>query len=148
MKVCMYRPDIAGNVGTIIRLAACMGLEVDIIEPCGFPFNIEQIRRSGMDYIEYTKINRYVSFEDFKEKNKNSRIILLSTKAKQSYTTFKFQENDILMVGRESAGVPDEVHNAVDSEVLIPMKNNMRSINVAISLAMVLGEAMRQTDLF
>jgi tRNA (cytidine/uridine-2'-O-)-methyltransferase len=147
MKIALYQPDIAGNVGTIIRLAACMGLDVDIIEPCGFPFSIEKIRRSGMDYIEYVKITRYGSFKEFRTANKNFRIILLTTKATKIYTEFKFKEKDILMVGRESAGVPETIHKSVDARVLIPMKQNFRSLNVAISLAMVLGEGLRQTVL-
>ena len=146
MKVALYEPDIAGNVGTIIRLCACIGLELDVIEPCGFPFDDQKMRRSAMDYFDLVKINRYDDFEDFKNKNSNNRIILLSTKASESYVRFEFQENDILMVGRESAGVPDFVHNNTDARVLIPMKTGFRSLNVAISLAMVLGEALRQTD--
>jgi len=148
MKIALYQPDIAGNVGTMIRLSACMGLDLDIIEPCGFPFSKEKIKRSGMDYINYVNITRYNSFEEFQVKNKNLRIVLLTTKSSLPYMEFKFQKNDILMVGRESAGVPESVHQAVDGRVLIPMKKDFRSINVAISLAMVLGEGMRQTGLF
>ena len=144
MKVALYQPDIAGNVGTIIRMCACLGLDLDIIEPCGFPFNREQIKKSGLDYIDSVNITRYVSFDEFREKNKNSRIILMSTKASQNYRKFNFQKDDILLAGRESAGVPEHVHNASDARVLIPMANGMRSLNVAISIAMVLGEGLRQ----
>jgi len=144
MKIALYQPDIAGNVGTIIRLGACMGIDIDIIEPCGFPFNKEKIRRSGMDYIDYVKITRYSSFKDFQEKNKGSRIVLLTTKASQPYTDFKFRKNDILMAGRETAGVPESVHKAVDARILIPMQKGMRSLNVAISVAIVVGEGIRQ----
>lgn len=147
MKVAMYEPDIAGNVGTIIRMCACLGLDLDIIEPCGFPFNREKIKKSGLDYIDKVKITRYASFEEFKEINKDYRIILLTTKASVEYTTFKFQDNDILLVGRESAGVPDKVHNSVDGRVVIKMQENTRCLNVAISLAMVVGEALRQIKL-
>lgn len=147
MKVAMYEPDIAGNVGTIIRMCACLGLDLDIIEPCGFPFNREKIKKSGLDYIDKVKITRYASFDEFKEINKGYRIILLTTKASVEYTTFQFQENDILMVGRESAGVPDTVHNSVDGRVIIKMQENTRCLNVAISLAMVVGEALRQIKL-
>lgn len=147
MKVAMYEPDIAGNVGTIIRMCACLGLDLDIIEPCGFPFNREKIKKSGLDYIDKVKITRYTSFEEFKETNKDYRIILLTTKASVEYTTFKFQDNDILLVGRESAGVPDKVHNSVDGRVVIKMQENTRCLNVAISLAMVVGEALRQIKL-
>ena len=148
MKIALYQPDIAGNVGTIMRLSACLDLELNIIEPCGFPFTEEKIKRSAMDYFEHVKIKRYSSFQELKDDNKNSRIILLSTKASTNYTDFKFLESDILMVGRESAGVPDEIHNSVDGRVIIPMKNNMRCLNVAISLSIVLGEAMRQCNLY
>ena len=147
MKVAMYEPDIAGNVGTIIRMCACLGLDLDIIEPCGFPFNREKIKKSGLDYIDKVKITRYASFDEFKEINKDYRIILLTTKASVEYTTFQFQDNDILMVGRESAGVPDTVHNSVDGMVVIRMQENTRCLNVAISLAMVVGEALRQIKL-
>ena len=147
MKVAMYEPDIAGNVGTIIRMCACLGLDLDIIEPCGFPFNREKIKKSGLDYIDRVKITRYASFDEFKEINKDYRIILLTTKASVEYTTFQFQNNDILLVGRESAGVPDKVHNSVDGRVVIKMQENTRCLNVAISLAMVVGEALRQIKL-
>lgn len=147
MKVAMYEPDIAGNVGTIIRMCACLGLDLDIIEPCGFPFNREKIKKSGLDYIDKVKITRYASFDEFKEINKDYRIILLTTKASVEYTTFQFQDNDILMVGRESAGVPDTVHNSVDGRVIIRMQENTRCLNVAISLAMAVGEALRQIKL-
>ena len=147
MKVAMYEPDIAGNVGTIIRMCACLGLDLDIIEPCGFPFNREKIKKSGLDYIDKVKITRYTSFDEFKEINKDYRIILLTTKASVEYTTFQFQDNDILMVGRESAGVPDKVHDSVDGRVVIKMQENTRCLNVAISLAMVVGEALRQIKL-
>ena len=146
MKVALYEPDIAGNVGTIIRMCACLGLDLDIIEPCGFPFNKEKIKKSGLDYIDKVKITRYVSFDEFKEKNKDSRIVLLTTKAYVEYTSYKFNENDILMVGRESAGVPENVHNSVDGRVVIKMQENTRCLNVAISLAMVVGEALRQIN--
>jgi len=146
MKIALYQPDVAGNVGTIIRLAACMGMDVDIIEPCGFPFSLDKIKRSGMDYIEHVKIVRYDSFEDFKKQNVASRILLLTTKGNQKYTEFKFQKNDILMVGRESAGVPDNIHKSVDARLVIPMKNQMRSLNVAVSLSMVVGEALHQLN--
>ena len=147
MKIALYQPDIAGNVGTIMRLSACFDLELNIIEPCGFPFTEEKIKRSAMDYFQYVKLKRYSSFQELKDNNKDSRIILLSTKASVKYTDFKFKDSDILMVGRESAGVPDDIHNTVDGRVLIPMKNNMRCLNVAVSLSVVLGEAMRQCEL-
>lgn len=146
MKVALYQPDIAGNVGTMIRMCACLGLDMDIIEPCGFPFNREKIKKSGLDYIDKVKITRYSSFEEFKEQNRGSRILLLTTKSSIEYTKFEFRKDDILMVGRESAGVPESVHNAVDGRIVIKMKEGTRCLNVAISLAMVVGEAVRQTN--
>ena len=146
MKVALYQPDIAGNVGTMIRMCACLGLDMEIIEPCGFPFNREKIKKSGLDYIDKVKITRYSSFEEFKEQNKGSRILLLTTKSSVEYTKFEFRKDDILMVGRESAGVPESVHNAVDGRIVIKMKEGTRCLNVAISLAMVVGEAVRQTN--
>lgn len=147
MKVLLYQPDIAGNVGTIIRMCACLGLDLDIIEPCGFPFNREKIKKSGLDYIDKVKITRHPSFDEYKNQNIGSRIVLLTTKASVEYTKFDFKQNDILMVGRESAGVPEEVHQAVDGRVVIKMQDNTRCLNVAISLAMVVGEALRQIGL-
>lgn len=144
MKVLLYQPDIAGNVGTIIRMCACLGLDLDIIEPCGFPFNKEKIKKSGLDYIEKVNITRYSSFDEYQKLNKNRRIVLLTTKASVNYLKFNFAKDDILMVGRESAGVPDEIHNSVNNRVVIEMKNDARCLNVAISLAIVVGEALRQ----
>lgn len=141
MKIALYQPDIAGNVGTIIRTCACLDLCLDIIEPCGFPFDEGKIRRSAMDYYDYVKINRFSSFEEFRDYNKNFRIVLLTTKSPTNYYNFKFQENDVLLAGRESAGVPHEIHQSVDARVVIPMKNDMRCLNVAVSLSMVVGWA-------
>ena len=149
MKILLYQPDIAGNVGTIMRMAVCFDLELNIIEPCGFPFDEDKIlKRSAMDYMKNVKLKRYSSFEEFKKNNENCRIVLLTTKSSVPYYDFKFQENDVIMVGRESAGVPDEIHNAVNDRLLIPMKNDARCLNVAISLAIVVGEALRQCELF
>lgn len=149
MQIALYQPDIAGNVGTLIRLAACTDVTLNIIEPCGFPFNEKKIKRSGMDYIKHINLVRHDSFEDFMQKakseNPDARVILLTTKAEKSYVDFEFKPNDILLAGRECAGVPQEVVDACDSGVIIPMKNDMRCLNVAISVAMVLGEGLRQT---
>lgn len=145
MKVLLYQPDIAGNVGTIIRMCACLGLDLDIIEPCGFPFNREQIKKSGLDYVDKVKITRYDSFDEYLEIHKNNRIVLLTTKASINYLDFEFKDADILMVGRESAGVPESVHNRVGGRVVTKMQENARCLNVAMSLAMVVGEAIRQT---
>lgn len=149
MKILLYQPDIAGNVGTIIRMAVCFDIELNIIEPCGFPFDEDKIvKRSAMDYFKFVKLKRYDSFESFKESNKDCRIILLTTKSSIPYYDFKFEENDVIMVGRESAGVPEEIHNKVDKRLLIPMKNGARCLNVAVSLSIVVGECLKQCKLY
>ena len=149
MKILLYQPDIAGNVGTIIRMAVCFDIELNIIEPCGFPFDEDKIvKRSAMDYFKFVKLKRYDSFESFKENNKDCRIILLTTKSSIPYYDFKFEENDVIMVGRESAGVPEEIHNKVDKRLLIPMKNGARCLNVAVSLSIVVGECLKQCKLY
>lgn len=149
MKILLYQPDIAGNVGTIIRMAVCFDIELNIIEPCGFPFDEDKIvKRSAMDYFKFVKLKRYDSFESFKENNKDCRIILLTTKSSMPYYDFKFEENDVIMVGRESAGVPEEIHNNVDNRLLIPMKNGARCLNVAVSLSIVVGECLKQCKLY
>ena len=148
MEIALYQPDIAPNVGTIIRLGACMGASVHIIEPCGFPFGTKDLRRSVMDYKDIADVHRHNSWEDFVESTKGQRKVLLTTRASKPYTDFTFENNDILLLGRESAGVPEDVHEIVDGRVLIPMQQGARSINVALSASMVLGEALRQTDGF
>jgi tRNA (cytidine/uridine-2'-O-)-methyltransferase len=148
VKILLYQPDIAGNVGTIVRLCACLDLELNVIEPCGFPFDDNKFKRAGMDYIDFVKINRFSSFGGFKIENPNSRVILLTTKAKTSFTDFSFKKDDALMVGRETAGVPDDIHNLVDDRIIIPMKNDMRCLNVVVSLSMVLSVAMHDCGLF
>ena len=148
MRLALYQPEIPQNAGTMIRMAACFGLPVDIIEPCGFIFDDRRFERAGMDYLKETEINRYVSFDAYLEEKPQGRLILLTTKSSLPYTRFQFEKDDILLMGRESAGVPEEVHKQADRRVLIPMKKQMRSLNVAISCGIVLGEAMRQTGLF
>ncbi len=150
MRLALYEPDIPQNAGTMLRLAACMGVPVDIIEPCGFVFGDRQMRRAGMDYLDLVEIAQYASWAKFIESRANlgGRLVLLSTRSEQSYTDFRFKSDDILIVGRESAGVPESVHEAVDARLRIPMLPNLRSLNVAISAAMVLGEALRQTSGF
>jgi tRNA (cytidine/uridine-2'-O-)-methyltransferase len=140
----LYEPDQAGNVGTLLRLGACMNVKVHIIEPCGFPFSDKALKRSGMDYVDHVDIQTYIDWNDFREKNNTNRVILLTTKTTQSYTDFKFQKNDMLLLGSESAGVPEFVHEAVDEKVTIKMYGTMRSLNIAIAGAMVLGETVRQ----
>ena len=150
MIIALYEPDIPQNAGTILRLGACLGVEVHFVGPAAFPANERTFRRAGLDYIDRVKVKDHISFTSFEQwrKKEGRRIVLLSTKAETPYIDFLFHESDILMCGRESAGVPDEVHNAVDARVLIPMQPGLRSLNVAVSLAIVLGEALRQTNAF
>ncbi|BCG86277.1 tRNA (cytidine(34)-2'-O)-methyltransferase [Mesorhizobium sp. 113-3-9] len=146
LRIALYQPDIAGNTGTILRFAACLGLGVDIIEPAGFPLSDKALKRAGMDYLEMAALTRHVDWQAFEDWRKASahRLVLLSTKATTAYTGFTFADGDILLFGRESAGVPDPVHQAADARLTIPMQGTARSINVALSVAMVAGEAIRQ----
>lgn len=148
MHLALFEPDIPQNAGALIRLGACLGVPVDIIEPCGFLWSEAKLRRAGMDYIDHAEITRHSSWKSFQAARARGRLILLTTKAAEPYTAFAFQPSDILLVGRESAGVPDEVHAAADARLIIPMCPGLRSINVALSAAMVLGEALRQTHGF
>lgn len=147
IKLVLFQPDIPQNTGTMLRLAACLGLDVDVIEPCGFVWSEAKMRRAGMDYLDRVAYERHRSWDHYNG-NRTGRLILLTTKADTPYTDFEFRPGDSLMVGRESAGVPDAVHAAADGRVIIPMAPAMRSINVAISASMVLGEALRQTGGF
>jgi len=144
MRLALYEPDIPQNAGTLIRLGACLGVPVDIIEPCGFLFTERGFRRAGMDYLELAEIARHASWEKFREGTKG-RIVLLTSKAATPYTEFAFAADDIILAGRESAGVPDQVHEAADARLVVPMKPGLRSLNVALASAIVLGEALRQT---
>lgn len=153
MRLALFQPDIPQNTGTLLRLGACLDLALDIIEPCGFIFNEKAMRRAGMDYLNMANYRRHNSWQDFlayraAHPNEYGRIVLLTTHASAPYTDFKFEANDIILMGRESAGVPEEVHNMADARLLIPMNQNARSINVAVSAVMVIGEALRQTRLF
>jgi tRNA (cytidine/uridine-2'-O-)-methyltransferase len=148
MRLALYQPDIAPYVGTLLRLGACLGVAIDIIEPCGFPFGAKDLRRSVMDYADSVDVTRHVSWQKFRETILNRRIILLSTKGSVPYTDFTYQESDILLLGRESAGVPEDIHQSADHRVLIPMAEGLRSINVAVAAAMVVGEGLRQTNSF
>jgi tRNA (cytidine/uridine-2'-O-)-methyltransferase len=147
MRLALYQPDIPQNAGSLMRLCACLGVAMDIIEPCGFLLSDRNFRRAGMDYRAGVDLRRHVSWEAFLE-NKAGRLVLMTTKAAQPYTGFGFAAGDILLMGRESAGVPDAVHEAADARLLIPMLPVMRSINVAQAAAMVLGEGLRQTGQF
>lgn len=148
MRLALYQPDIAPNVGTLLRLGACLGVPVDIIEPCGFPFGARDLKRAMMDYGAAADVTRHISWSEFQKTTGDSRLILLTTRARMAYTDFAFRESDILLLGRESAGVPETVHEAADARLMIPMIAGMRSINVAVSASMVLGEALRQTNSF
>lgn len=146
LRIALYQPDIAGNTGTILRFAACLGLDVDIIEPAGFPISDRSLKRAGMDYLEMARLSRHVDWQAFEDwrRSEARRLVLLSTRAATAYTDFTFAAGDILLFGRESAGVPDSVHEAADARLTIPMQPGARSINVALSVAMVAGEAIRQ----
>ena len=146
VRIALYQPDIAGNTGTILRLAACLGIAVDIIEPAGFDVSDRNLRRAGMDYLEMAALTRHVDFDRFEQwrLGEGRRLVLLSTKAAMPYTDFVYADGDILLFGRESAGVPDHVHDNADARLLIPMKGGGRSLNVALAAAMAAGEAIRQ----
>lgn len=153
MRLALFQPDIPQNTGTLLRLGACLDLPIDIIEPCGFMFNEKAMRRAGMDYLDMVSYRRHDSWEDFlkyraEHPDEYGRIVLLTTHASMPYTDFEFCKNDIILMGRESAGVPPSVHNTADARLLIPMNKNARSINVALSAVMVVGEALRQTNSF
>ncbi len=153
MRIALFQPDIPQNTGTLLRLGACLDVELDIIEPCGFVFAERALKRSGMDYLDMVKYRRHASWQEFlnyraEHPEEYGRIVLLSTHATEPYYNFNFLPNDIILMGRESAGVPDDVHHFADVRLLIPMNEKARSINVAVSAVMVVGEALRQTDGF
>lgn len=147
MRLVLYEPDIPQNTGALLRLAACLGLPVDIIEPCGFFLDDKRLRRAGMDYLDRVAVTRHGSWPAY-QGAATGRLVLLTTAADDRYVDFQFRPGDNLMVGRESAGVPDTVHAAADARLRLPMAPGLRSINVALAAAMVLGEALRQTNLF
>ena len=150
MRLALYQPDIPQNTGSILRLAACLGVDVDIIEPCGFVWSDKYLRRAGMDYLNRITPVRHSSWKVFREAHRTAggRLILLTTGGSIAHTRFAFEDDDCLLLGRESAGVPDAVHDTVDARVRIPMNDGLRSINVAMAAAIVLGEGLRQTDGF
>ena len=155
MRLALYQPDIPQNTGTMLRMAACFGVPVDVIGPTGFDMTDRALRRAGLDYLEHAEIERHVSFAEFEArrqkrsspsgKSASSRLVLLTTRASTTHFTFAFLPDDILLVGRESAGVPDDVHAVADARIRIPIRNGLRSLNVAVAAALVLGEALRQT---
>ena len=150
LRLALYQPDIPQNCGTLLRLAACLGVAADIIEPCGFVLSDARLRRAGMDYLGQAEMRRHSSWEAFRRVQSPSgrRLILLTTKGDTAYPDFAFRPDDVLMVGRESAGVPPEVAEAADARLVIPLKAGLRSLNVAVAASMVLGEALRQTGSF
>lgn len=146
LQIALFQPDIAGNTGTILRLGACFGVPVNIIEPAGFDLSDRHLKRAGMDYLELATLNRHLDWQHFfaSQKAEKRRLVLFTTKVDTAYTDFSFHDNDVLLFGRESAGAPDYVHEAVDAEVTIPMVENARSLNLALSVAIGISEAMRQ----
>lgn len=143
MRIALYQPDIPQNTGTILRLGACFGVAIDIIEPAGFPWDDARLKRAGMDYRDLAQVTRHISWPAF-QAARSGRLVLLTTKAELSHHQFSFASDDILLLGRESAGVPEEVHQAVDARIRVPMVAEARSLNVAVTAALVVGEALRQ----
>ena len=145
-KIALYEPDIPQNTAAIIRTCSCLGAFLEIIEPCGFLFNDKRFKRVVMDYLDESMIKIYNSADEFFEKKKSERIILMTTKAKKNYTNFKFRKNDTLLFGRESSGVPESIHKKLKNKIKIPMIENKRSLNLASSVAIILSENLRQTN--
>ena len=146
-KIALFEPDIPQNTAAIIRTCSCLGAKLEIIEPCGFLLNDKRFKRVVMDYINEKEIKFFQSLDNFFEYKKNQRIILMTTKASMSYTNFKFEKNDTILFGRESAGVPESVHRIIKHRLKIPMKNNMRSLNIATSVGIILAESLKQLKL-
>lgn len=147
MRIALYHPDIPQNAGSLLRLGACLGIAVDIIEPCGFLLDDRKLKRAGMDYLDLAEMTRHRSWEAFLAA-RQGRLVLLTTKASDSHLDFAFRPDDILLLGRESVGAPDEVHAAADARICIPMRPGARSINLAMAATLVAGEALRQTHGF
>ncbi|WP_022723813.1 tRNA (cytidine(34)-2'-O)-methyltransferase [Rhodopseudomonas sp. B29] len=147
MRIALYQPDIPQNTGTILRFCACLGVEAHIIEPAGFPISDRHFRRAGMDYLDLVRIVRHDSWSKFQQwrSAEGCRLILLTTKGERPYLDYRYQHSDVLLLGRESAGVPDDVAAATDARLVIPMQPGLRSLNVAMAAALVTGEALRQT---
>ena len=148
MHIALYKPDIPQNTAAIIRLSACLNLKVHIIEPCGFNLSDSRFKRVVMDYIGFSKIFKYEDYDTFLKKNKKSRIVLMTTKAKKIYHKFEFEKNDMLLFGRESAGVPDEIQEKIKDKLKVPLSGKARSLNVAMTVAIVASEALRQNNFF
>jgi tRNA (cytidine/uridine-2'-O-)-methyltransferase len=155
MRLALYQPDIPQNTGTILRLSACLGVPIDLIGPAGFDFSDRSFRRAGLDYLDHVAISRHESFAAFEaglarqalvRQAPAPRLVLLTTQADDTHVGFSFRDSDVLLLGRESAGVPEAVHERADARVRIPMRSGLRSLNVAVAAAIVLGEALRQTQ--
>tara|TARA_B100001057_G_scaffold358976_1_gene361160 strand:+ start:986 stop:1435 length:450 start_codon:yes stop_codon:yes gene_type:complete len=147
MHIALYKPDIPQNTAAIIRLSACFNLKIHIIEPCGFDLHDARFKRVVMDYLEFSKIFKYENYDDFSRRNNKRRIVLMTTKAKKYYHKFNFKKNDILLFGRESAGVPESLHKTIKNKVKVPINKKTRSLNVAMSVAIISAEALRQNNL-
>ncbi|MEG3619420.1 tRNA (cytidine(34)-2'-O)-methyltransferase [Magnetovibrio sp. PR-2] len=148
MNLAQFQPDIPQNTGTLLRMCACLDIHADIIEPCGFVFSSKHLRRSGMDYLDLAEVTRHTSWTEFRQQrqlDEGRRVVLLTTKADELYTGFRFQPDDVLLLGSESTGAPAYVHDVVDARITIAMADNTRSLNIAVAAAMVVGEALRQT---
>ena len=150
MRIALFQPDIAQNTGTVLRLSACLGIEAHIVEPAGFPTSDRAFRRAGMDYLDHVTLMRHASWQAFEDwrLHEGAQLVLFTTKAATPYLDYVYRATDVLMFGRESAGVPPQVHAAADARLIIPMRSGLRSINVAVAAAMAVGEAMRQTNGF
>jgi len=147
MHIALYKPDIPQNTAAIIRLSACLNLKIHIIEPCGFNLHDSRFKRVVMDYMGMSRIFRYEDYDDFIKKNIDKRIVLMTTKAKKHYHKFKFKKNDMMLFGRESAGVPESLHKTIKNRIKVPMNKKTRSLNVAMSVAIISAEALRQNNL-
>ena len=150
IRIALYQPDIPQNTGTILRTAACFGISVDIIEPAGFELSDKALRRAGLDYLKHASLTRHHDWDAYLSwtNEADRRIVLFTSKATKTHTEFDFSESDILLMGRESAGVPETVHDAVDERIKIPIRDGMRSLNLAVACAIATGEALRQTTNF
>ena len=148
INIALYKPDIPQNTAAIVRLAACFDLKIHIIEPCGFNLDDSRFKRVAMDYIKIGKIVRYHDFKEFRKKNRKFRIILMTTKAKKFYHKFKFKKNDFVLFGRESAGVPKEIHKEIKDRLKVPLSEKARSLNVAMTVAIIAAEALKQNNYF
>ena len=148
INIVLYKPDIPQNTAAIVRLSACFNLKIHIIEPCGFNLDDSRFKRVAMDYVSLTHIERYPNFATFMNKNLKSRIVLMTTKSKKIYHHFRFKKNDFLLFGRESAGVPNEIHKKIKDKLKVPLSGKARSLNVAMTVAIVATEALKQNNFF